>query len=121
MIYETNYAFDEEKKKYNKPINLIVGKIDVINMAYKSKYIIKDSFYYPSYAKTTTEFIANSKAADVSNVKVHNQSYFYVLKAETNSSKPDITKTLNNETLYSKGTIYKTEFWKLPEIINLAE
>lgn len=121
LIYETNYAFDEEKKKYNKPINLIVGKIDVKDIVYKSKYIIKDSFYYPSYAKTTTELIANSKVADVSNVKVHNQSYFYVLKAETNSSKPNIAKTLNNETLYSKGTIYKTEFWKLPEIINLSE
>lgn len=121
LIYEANYAFDEEKKKYNKPINLIVGKIDIKDMVYKSKYIIKDSFYYPSYAKTTTELIANSKTANVSNVKVHNQSYFYVLKSETNSSRPDITKTLNNESLYSKGTIYKTEFWKLPEIINLAE
>lgn len=71
--------------------------------------------------KTTTELIANSKVADVNNIKVHNQSYFYVLKAETNSSKPDIANTLNNETLYSKGTIYKTEFWKLPEIINLVD
>lgn len=121
LIYETNYAFDEEKKKYNKPINLIIGKIDVKDMVYKSKYIIKDNFYYPSYAKTTTELIANSKIANVSNVKVHNQSYFYVLKAKTNSSKPDITKTLNNETLYSKGTIYKTEFWNDPEVINFTE
>lgn len=121
LIHETNYAFDEEKKKYNKPINLMVGKIDVQDIVYKSKYIIKDGFYYPSYAKTTTELIANSKVANVNNIKVHNQSYFYVLKAETNSSKPNITKTLNNETLYSKGTVYKDEFWKFPEIINLVE
>ena len=121
LIYETNYAFDEEKKKYNKPVNLIIGKIDIKDIVYKSKYIIKDNFYYPSYAKTTTELIANSKVAKVSNVKVHNQSYFYVLKAETTSLKPDTSKILNNETLYAKGTVYKTEFWNDPEVINFTE
>ncbi|WCM41211.1 hypothetical protein MG290_09600 [Flavobacterium sp. CBA20B-1] len=121
LIYETNYAFDPEKKKHNTTMNLIIGKIKIDEQQFQSKYIIGDNFYYPSYTTRTIEMVTSSKLAKMKDVKVHNQVYFYVLNAETNSSKPNITKTLNNETLYSKGSIYKDEFWKLPEIINLQE
>lgn len=121
LIYETNYAFDPEKKKHNTTMNLIIGKIKIDEQKFQSKYIIGDNFYYPSYTTRTIEMVTSSKLAKMKDVKVHNQVYFYVLKAKTDASKPEITKTLNNETLYSKGTIYKDEFWKLPEIINLVE
>lgn len=121
LIYETNYAFDPEKKKHNTTMNLIIGKIKIDEQKFQSKYIIGDNFYYPSYTTRTIEVVTNSKLAKMKDVKVHNQVYFYVLKAKTDTLKPEITKTLNNETLYSKGTVYKDEFWKLPEIINLTE
>lgn len=102
-------------------MNLIIGKIKIDEQQFQSKYIIGDNFYYPSYTTRTIEMVTSSKLAKMKDVKVHNQVYYYVLKAETNSSKPNIANTLNNETLYSKGTVYKDEFWKLPEIINLQE
>lgn len=121
LIYETNYAFDEEKKKYNTSINLIFGKIKIDDKQFQSKYIIGENFYYPSFAKRTIEMITNSKLAKMENVKVHNQAYFYVLKTDTPASKYNESQNLNDNTLYSRGSVYKTEFWKLPEIINLVE
>ncbi|MEG0851662.1 MAG: hypothetical protein RSF34_20365 [Flavobacterium sp.] len=121
LIYETNYAFDEEKKKYNTTINLIFGKIKIDDKQFQSKYIIGENSYYPSFAKRTIEMITNSKLAKMENVKVHNQAYFYMLKTDVPTNKYSESEKLNGNTLYSRGSIYKTEFWKLPEIINLVE
>lgn len=121
LIYETNYAFDEEKKKYNTTINLIFGKIKIDDRQFQSKYIIGENFYYPSFAKRTIEMVTNSKLAKMENVKVHNQAYFYVLKAGVPTSTYSESEKLNGNTLYSRGSIYKTEFWNDPEVINFTE
>lgn len=122
LILETNYGFDPDKKEYNnKTVNVLIGKITFWDIAFKSKYIVTDQFYYPTYTKRVVDVTANSKIAKVKNERAHNQSYFYVLNADKTTEKPAENKTFNGENLYSRGTIYKDEFWKRPETINLAE
>src|SRR5690606_6377456 len=76
LILETNYAFDPEKKKHNKPINIVLAKMDILDMDFSAKYIATEKLYYPSYAKMTFDLIANSKVAKLNNVRVNNQAYF---------------------------------------------
>ena len=121
LILETNYAFDPEKKKHNKPINIVLAKMDILDVDFSAKYIATERLYYPSYAKMTFDLIANSKVAKLNNVRVNNQAYFYVLKTEKTTQNPAESDVYNAGNLYSRGTIYKTEFWKDPQIINLAE
>lgn len=59
--------------------------------------------------------------AKVKNERAHNQSYFYILSADDTTEIPADNKVYNAENLYSRGSIYKTEFWNDPEIINLSE
>lgn len=121
LILETNYAFDPEKKKHNKPINIVLAKMDILDMDFSAKYIATEKLYYPSYAKMTFDLIANSKVAKLNNVRVNNQAYFYVLKTEKTTQKPAESDVYSAGNLYSRGSIYKTEFWKNPEISTLSE
>lgn len=122
LILETSFAFDPEKKEYNnKTANVLIGKITFIDQQFKSKYVVADNLYYPTYAKRTIDLSSNSKIAKVKNERANNESYFYVLSIDKTATVPDVNKTSNYENLYSRGTIYKTEFWKDPEIINLNE
>lgn len=122
LILETNLAFDPDKKEYNnKTTNILIGKITFLDKQFKSKYIVSDNFYYPSYAKRNIDIISNSKLAKVKNERVQNQSYFYVLGIDKTSTISDDNIAYSTGNLYSKGTVYKDEFWKRPEIIHLAE
>src|SRR5690554_775039 len=121
LILETNYAFDPEKKIHNRPVNMIIGKVEFIDIQFKSKYIVTDAFYYPSYAEKDIDIIANSKLGKVKNERAHNQAYFYILSADKTTEIPVESKAYNSDNLYRRGTIYKDEFWKRPEIINLTE
>lgn len=122
LILETSFAFDPERKEYNnKTANVLIGKITFIDQQFKSKYVVADNLYYPSYAKRIIDLSSNSKIAKVKNERVNNESYFYVLSMDKKATVPDVNKTSNYENLYSRGTIYKTEFWNDPEIINLVE
>ncbi|HUH26362.1 MAG TPA: hypothetical protein VLY87_07030, partial [Flavobacterium sp.] len=97
------------------------GKITFLEMQFKSKYIVTDQLYYPSYAKRVIDITSNSKLAKVKNERANNQSYFYVLGADKTTTIPAENKFYNAGNLYSRGTIYKDEFWKRPEIINIVE
>lgn len=78
LILETNIVFDPDKKEYNnKIVNVIIGKLTFWDIQFKSKYIVTDHFYYPSYAKRVVDITANSKMAKVKNERAHNQSYFW--------------------------------------------
>jgi len=121
LILETNYAFAPEKKTYNRPVNVLVGKVEFIDIQFKSKYIVTDAFYYPSYAENDIDIIANSKLGKVKNERAHNQSYFYILSADKATKIPAESKAYSSSSLYRRGTIYKDEFWKRPEIIYLRE
>lgn len=122
LILETSFSFDPEKKEYNnKTVNILIGKITFLEMQFKSKYIVTDQLYYPSYAKRVIDITSNSKLAKVKNERANNQSYFYVLGADKTTTIPAENKFYNAGNLYSRGTIYKDEFWKRPEIINIVE
>ena len=121
LILETNYAFDPEKKIYNRPVNMIIGKVEFIDIQFKSKYIVTDEFYYPSYAKKALDVLVNSKLGKVRNERGHNQAYFYILSTDKITEIPAESKAYNSDNLYRRGTIYKDEFWKRPEIIYLTE
>lgn len=121
LILETNYAFDPEKKIHNRPVNMLIGKVEFIDIQFKSKYIVTDAFYYPSYAEKAIDIIANSKLGKVKNERAHNQAYFYILSADKTTEIPVESRAYNSDNLYRRGTIYKDEFWKRPEIINLTE
>ena len=121
LILETNLGFAPEKKKYNnKPVNMIIAKITVWDYLIKAKYNVTDNLYYPTYAQWLFKGNVNSKLAKVDNEQVHSQSYFYVLSANKVLEMPAENK-VHSGNLYSRGSIYKEEFWKRPEIINLEE
>lgn len=121
LILEVNYGFDPEKKKHNSTMNVIVGKFDFEDISYQAKYITTDLFYYPSYAKLAKNLTINSKLAKMKNVKVNNNSFFYILDAIKTNEKPNPDRIFKLGTLYNSGNKYSREFWNDPEINNLAE
>lgn len=121
LILETSYGFDPEKKKYNSPVNLIIGKIDFNNISFKSKFITTNLLYYPSYSKLSKDLTINSKLAKMKNVRVNNDSFFYTLNAVKTNKKPAEERIFKMGTLYSSGNKYSREFWNDPEISTLSE
>ncbi len=121
LILEASYGFDPEKKQYNSTMNMIIGKFDFNDLSFKSKYMATDLLYYPSYSKFSKDLTVNSKLAKMKNVKVNNDSYFYVLNATKTNEKPAVERIFKMGTLYSSGDKYSREFWNDPEIINLEE
>lgn len=121
LILALDYALDPEKKQYNTVINFIIAKLKVEDLIFKSKYLVTNTLYYPSYAKSTRKAIVNSKLAKLKNVVVNNESYFYALKAEKTNELPKLERIYTRENLYGSGDIYNREFWNDPEIINLSE
>lgn len=121
LILETNYAFDPEKKQYNSTINVVITKIDINDVHFKSKYMVTDYLYYPSYAKFSKEAIVNSKLAKVKNAKINNESFFYAISATKTNEKPAEERIFKLKSLYSSGNKYSKEFWNDPEIKNLMQ
>ena len=119
LILETSFALAEEKLKYNKPVNAILIKIELLEDNFVSKYLVTDNLYYPTYAKFNTKLFITPKGKDLKTIKLHSQSSFYTLKVnKSTSSKPD---AFSSSTLYNRGTLYNTEFWNDPEISTLSE
>jgi len=121
LILEASYGFDPEKKKYNSTMNVIIGKFDFNDLSFKSKYMATDLLYYPSYSKFSKDLTINSKLAKIKNVKVNNDSFFYVLNAVKTNEKPNPERIFKLGTLYNSGDKYSREFWNNPEISNLEE
>jgi len=121
LILEVNYGFAPEKKQYNSTVNMLIGKIDFNDLNFKSKYIVTDILYYPSYSKFSKDITFNSKLAKMKNVRANNDSFFYALSAVKTNEKPNPERIFKLGTLYNSGNKYSREFWKDPEINNLIE
>jgi hypothetical protein len=121
LILETNYHFDPDKKKYNTTMNVVIGKFDFNNIRFKSKFMVTDQLYYPSYSKLSKDLEINSKLAKMKNIRVNNESFFYTLSATKTNEKPAENRIFKLGTLYNSGDKYSREFWKDPEIMNLSE
>lgn len=119
LILENYYTFDPQKRQFNKPINILVAKIDIEDIIVESKYVNTSSgFYYPTYAKIEFKASATSKKKEL-NAKWHSNGYFYTLHfsdTENIPAKEDLLKGY----LYSNGNKYTEEFWKEPKIKNLT-
>ncbi len=121
LILETEFKFAEGKKKFNKTINVIFAKIDMLDIKYKTKYVDTEQFYYPTYAKVDYDIVINSKLMKLKDKRFHSYSYFYTLQfkdAETLPTKEQLFKGIN---LYSNGNKYTAPFWENPKIQNLVE
>lgn len=121
LILETYYGFDPEKKQYNTTMNMILGKFDFNDITFKSKFMVNDLLYYPSFSKFSKDLTINSKLAKMKNVKINNEAFFYTLNATKTNEKPKEERIFKMGTLYNSGDKYSREFWKDPEIINLNE
>lgn len=121
LILETYYGFDPEKKQYNTTKNVILGKLDFNDITFKSKFVVNDLLYYPSFSKFSKNLTINSKLAKMKNIKVNNEAFFYTLNATKTNEKPKEERIFKIGTLYNSGDKYSREFWNDPEIINLVE
>src|SRR5690606_12343661 len=79
LILESSFGLDPNKAKYNKTLNIVLGKFHVSNFESRSKYVDSDGLYYPSFAQVKREGSVNSKMANIDNEKINNEVFFYVL------------------------------------------
>lgn len=121
LILETNFEFAEDKKVFNKTINLIIAKLQLLDMEYKTKYLDTEKFYYPTYARVDYDAIVSSKLAKVKDERLNTYSYFYTLKFKDTEVLPTESKEYKATNLFSNGNKYTEEFWKDPVIQNLSE
>lgn len=112
IILETNIKFSEEKKQYNKPINILIAKLYLDDITFITKYIDAQNLYYPTYAQLDVVARAIAKREN-KKVTMNTSSYFYTLQVIPNQKIPANQKdAFENGSLYEYGDDYKTEFWK---------
>lgn len=119
IILESSFGLDPNKAKYNKALNVVLGKFHISNFESRSKYVDSDGLYYPSFARVKTVGSVNSKLANIDNEKINNEVFFYVLNTRIINKTP--TSFSAKGTLYSRGTKYSYPFWDSPEIKHLVK
>lgn len=121
LILETQFTFDENKKIYNKTVNIIIAKIDFLDIKYKTKYVDTENFYYPTYANMYYDLIIQSKLAKIKDLRVNVNSYFYTLHFVETQSFPSEDQLFTKRSLFDNGNAYTESFWLDPSIQNLSE
>lgn len=110
LIYDLDFQFAEDFKKYNSEINILIAKINIYDLKRTVKYNQVNGSYYVTYNNVYFDFnVSRNKGRKSERIK--GNSEVITLGVESNTNFPAKNEIYKQKYLFKNGNNFSYEFW----------